>query len=83
MKVNEYLRDAHSPLGDLGANVDIDTAMKVADEIRAILLRCCLEAVTYDNDCDHDQLGAAWTHLNAPERAAWKELVRCGHAHQR
>ena len=82
-KVHDMIGDYAAPHGDMGMSVDHETATRIAGEIRERLRAACAVAVAYDAECDHDGLIAAWEHLNAGERRAWKELVSCGHACKR
>lgn len=84
MKVSEFLKDSHDPRGDLGRSVDIDLALKLAGEMRQILnmdleeIDLGLKAYLFNASVDTEEMIAAWEHLNAGERRAWREFVRLG-----
>lgn len=84
MKVSEFLKDSHTPQGDLGRSVDIDLALKLAGEMRQILnmdleeIDIGVKAYLFNASVDTEEMIAAWEHLNAGERRAWKEYVRIG-----
>jgi hypothetical protein len=87
MKVAEFLKDSHDPRGNLGVSVDFDVATRIAGEMRQIMNRDLeeidigLEAHLYNGGVDQEEMIAAWEHLNAGERRAWREFVRIGKAH--
>lgn len=84
MKVSEYLKDSHDPRGNLGVSVDIDIALRIAGEMRQILnmdleeIDIGLKAYLFNAQVEQEELIAAWEHLNAGERRAWREYVRIG-----
>lgn len=84
MKVNEFLKNQAEPRGDSGYSVDPDEALKVSGEMRQILnldleeVDIACAAYLFNNELDSEVLIAAWEHLNAGERRAWREYVRRG-----
>jgi hypothetical protein len=83
-KVSDMIGDAAEPRGNLGYAVDHDTATRIASDMRAIMdadrdeLLIAAAAYTYNIQCDHEELIAAWEFLNPRERRAWREFVRLG-----
>lgn len=84
VKVADMIGDYAEPRGDAGYSVDHDIATKLASDIRAIMNAdrdeslIAAAAFSYNCQCDNDELIAAWSHLNAGERRAWREYVRLG-----
>ncbi|HXN96009.1 MAG TPA: hypothetical protein VN879_16005 [Candidatus Acidoferrales bacterium] len=83
-KVTDMIGDYADPRGDSGRSVDEERAIQLAGEMRQILNRdleevdIALEAYLYNCQVDQDEMIAAWDHLNAMERRAWREYVRIG-----
>ncbi len=83
-KVSDMVGDYAEPRGDAGYSVDHDVAIRVAGEIRQILnmdleeIDIALKAYLFNRSVDSEELIAAWDHLNAGERRAWREFVRIG-----
>lgn len=83
-KVSDMIGDYADPRGDSGRSVDTDIAIKVAGEMRQILnldleeVDIALKAYLFNCGVDSEELIAAWDHLNAGERRAWREFVRMG-----
>lgn len=80
-KVSDMIGDYAEPRGDSGYSVDQDHAARLAGEMRQILNRdldevdVALEAQLYSRTTDSEDMIAAWSHLNAGERAAWRRFV--------
>lgn len=76
--------DYAPPAGDSGRGVDTDVAINLACQIRAVMnadrdeFLIAAAAYLLNSQCDQDELIAAWEHLNAGERRAWREFVRMG-----
>lgn len=69
-KVRDMIGDYSDPLGDQG--VDSDLAISIANEMRTML-----ETIyRFNCVCGSDEMLAAWRHLNAMERSAWKLCVQ-------
>lgn len=70
-KVTDMIGDYAEPLGREGYSVDHDVAVRIAGEMREML-----DAIyKFNCVCDNDEMLAAWIHLNAMERDAWKRCV--------
>lgn len=83
-KVADMIGDYAEPRGDAGYSVDHDDAVRLAENMRAVMNADREEALiaaaawTLNLQCDQDELIAAWEFLNAGERRAWREFVRLG-----
>jgi hypothetical protein len=83
MKVSEYLKDYADPRGSAVSH-DIDAAILVAAQMRGILNQDLEEidiaqaVFGFNNAIDNDEMMAAWDHLNAGERRAWREYYERG-----
>ena len=77
VKVTEMIGDYAEPLGIEGYSVDHDVAVRIAGEMREML-----DAIyKFNCVCDSDEMLAAWMHLNAMERAAWRKCVEARGRH--
>jgi hypothetical protein len=80
-KVRDMIGDYAEPRGDSGYSVDTDVALRIAGEMRQILnldldeIDISLEVQIYNRSADSEELIAAWEHLNAGERRAWRQFV--------
>lgn len=79
--VKDMLSGYGVPQGDLGRSTDHDTAVGIATEVRRILnldldeIDIATQVQIYNAEVDAEQMMAAWDHLNAGERAAWRNLL--------
>lgn len=80
-KVSDMIGDYAEPRGDLGYSVDHDIATRIAGEMRQILNQDLDEAdiatavQVFNRLIDAEEMIAAWAHLNAGERASWRNFV--------
>jgi hypothetical protein len=83
-KVSDMIGDFAEPRGDSGYSVDHDIAIRIAGEMRQILnmdleeIDIAFKAYLFNRTIDSEEMIAAWSHLNAGERRAWREFVRIG-----
>ena len=70
-KVSDMIAVLSGHAGDAPLDIDNERALEIAGEMRALL-----EAIyRFTCVCDSDEMLAAWAHLNAMERDAWKRCV--------
>lgn len=80
-KVSDMIGDYSEPRGDLGYSVDHDIAIRIVGEMRRIMALDLEEAdvatavQVYNAEVDAEEMIAAWEHLNAGERASWRNFV--------
>ena len=73
--------DFAHPAGESGRAVDQEVAIIIADRMRLILnldldeLYIAFTVQGFNNTIEQDDLIAAWEHLNAGERRAWRNYV--------
>ena len=87
-KVSDILKNAHDPRGGTYLGVPHETAMTICQRVRGVLAldineedlsRHIFEFNAELNRLYHsDELIAAWSFLNAPERRAWKQYCAQG-----
>ena len=69
MKTSDILKYTHE--------IDLEVAIRTADRMRGLIIGSA-EIHAFETTLDVPTYLAAWQHLSAPERAAWKTMSYLG-----